>query len=107
MEEKARFTSIADRLITEYPDHIAHGKMMHAPAITWQGKVFAFFSKDQCMVFKLGKDFDPEAHRVPGLLPFNPFRKKGPLPGWFSAPFSESDEWESLALEALSHLSTP
>ncbi|MEM7659624.1 MAG: hypothetical protein AAF399_26145 [Bacteroidota bacterium] len=57
------------------------------------------------MVFKLGKTFDPEAHRVPGLFPFNPFRKKGPLPGWFAAPASVSAEWESLAQEALSHLS--
>ncbi len=82
-------------------DHvpIEAGNMMGSPSITQNGKVFAFLSKKYLMVFRLGKDFDPTSQDFE-IRPFNPFKKKGPLAGWFEVPYSEHIHWKPLTKEA-------
>ena len=69
---------------------VSEGKMMSSPAIQYEGNVFAFFSRTKKMVFKMGKDFVPE---LAEMKPFNPFKNKGPLSGWFEVPFERQDLW--------------
>ncbi len=101
MEEQL-FNDIRDRFCNQNPD-IAPGKMMSSDAITYQKKVFAFFSKNQNMVFKLGKDFDPETSEIE-MWVFNPFKNRGPLNGWFEVPIAEKSHWEPLTERALNLL---
>lgn len=83
--------------------NITSGKMMSSEAITYKNKVFAFFSRKKKMVFKLGKNFDPHTYGIE-IQVFNPFKKRGPLNGWFEVPFSEKEQWEPLAEKALKYL---
>ncbi|WP_165586790.1 hypothetical protein [Neotamlana sedimentorum] len=79
------------------------GKMMSSEAITYMGKVFAFFSRKKKMVFKLGKDFDPDSFGIE-IAVFNPFKNRTPLNGWFEVPFTEKEQWEPLTKKALTLL---
>ncbi|MEN0047666.1 MAG: hypothetical protein AAF806_11460 [Bacteroidota bacterium] len=82
---------------------IQAGKMMSSEAITYQGKVFAFFSRKQKMVFKLGKEFDPDQYGLE-IQVFNPFKKRAPMYGWFEVPYTEHEQWKSLGEKALQYL---
>lgn len=84
-------------------DEIKSGKMMSSEAITYQGKVFAFFSRKKKMVFKLGKDFDPDNYRIE-ICVFNPFKNRAPLNGWFEVSYTEKEHWQPLAKQALTLL---
>ncbi len=95
--EKELFEQISAALIQQDPQ-VAAGKMMSSPAINFEGKVFAFFSRKNHMVFKMGKGYIPEFDEI---TPFNPFKKKGPLPGWFQIPFERKDLWSVYAEKAL------
>ncbi len=79
---------------------IKSGKMMSSEAITYNGKVFAFFSRKKKMVFKLGKDFEPNSVDDE-IQVFNPFTKRGPLNGWYEVPFTKKDLWIMLTEKAL------
>ncbi|WP_343486932.1 hypothetical protein [Allomuricauda sp. d1] len=70
--------------------------MMSSPAIHYNGKVFAFFSTKQKMVFKFGKDYPLETLSVE-LQEFSPFKTKRPLSGWYEASFTNKKDWETLA----------
>ncbi len=82
---------------------IKPGKMMSSEAITYKENVFAFFSRKKKMVFKLGKDFDPDSVGREVCV-FNPFKNRAPLHGWFEVPFTEKELWIPFAEQALSHL---
>ncbi|MEL6659662.1 MAG: hypothetical protein AAFR36_24580 [Bacteroidota bacterium] len=79
---------------------IKAGKMMSSEAIIYENKVFAFFSRKQKMVFKLGKTFDPDAQDLE-IVVFNPFKKRAPLHGWFELDFLNKEHWERFAEQAL------
>ena len=97
--EQQLFEEIRTELIENYP-FVEAGNMMGSPAITQNGKVFAFLSKKFLMVFKLGKEFDPATQDFE-IHSFNPFKKKGPLAGWFEVPYSNHQHWKPLTKEAL------
>lgn len=99
-EQKVLFEQIRAKLI-EKEKLVTAGKMMSTEAIKYDGNVFAFISKNGNMVFKFGKDFDPET-QVFESIPFNPFKNKGPLTGWFEVSFSQHELWESLTSEVVS-----
>ncbi|WP_020529390.1 hypothetical protein [Flexithrix dorotheae] len=100
MEGKALFEKITTDYSTKYPD-VQPGKMMSSQAIKVKDKVFAFFSKNGDMVFRLGKDFDPDTSESKGIHVFNPFKNKGSLSGWFVVPEQEKRLWESYTHQAL------
>ena len=39
--------------------------------------------------------------RVFDIRPFNPFKKRGPLAGWFEVPYAHQERWDALAEQAL------
>lgn len=100
--EEQYFNLLRDQLILS-DKHILSGKMMRSEAITYKDKVFAFFSRKKKMVFKLGKDFDPDRIGTEVQV-FNPFTKRPPLHGWFEVPFSEKNLWRPLSIQALNTL---
>ena len=82
---------------------ISVGKMMSSEAITYDGKVFAFFSRKKKMVFKLGKDFDPDQFGRE-ICVFNPFKNRAPLNGWFEISYTEKERWIPFTGKALTCL---
>lgn len=97
--EFEKFLEIRDRLCLQEAD-VTEGKMMSSQAIHYKKKVFAFFSKKDKMVFKLGQQPALEELQVE-LAEFNPFKNKGPLKGWYEADFQYHESWEKLANIAL------
>jgi hypothetical protein len=97
--EKDFFDEICSRFISSNSD-VNHGKMMSSPALQYQGKVFTFLSKNNKMVFKLGKGYDFKIQPTP-MIEFNPFKNKGPLSGWFEVDYTYHPQWEPLTEQAL------
>lgn len=85
------FEAIREALCTAQPG-VTPGKMMSSPAVHYKGKVFAFFSTKQKMVFKLGKDFPIESLQVKAVE-FNPFTNRKPLTGWYEVAFEYRQQW--------------
>ena len=104
MMEEQYFNEISERFCL-MDSKIKAGKMMSSDAISYNAKVFAFFSRKKKMVFKLGKDFDPNSIGI-DICVFNPFKNRAPLNGWFEVPFTEKEQWEPLAKKALTLLKT-
>jgi len=100
--EEHLFNEISEQFCLKYPK-IKAGKMMSSDAITFNGKVFAFFSRKKKMVFKLGKEFDPDQEGFE-ICVFNPYKNRKPLNGWFEVPFTEKDKWKSFTEKALNQL---
>ena len=100
--EELYFNEIRERFCS-MDSNIKEGKMMSSEAITYNEKVFAFFSRKQKMVFKLGKDFDPDSFGIE-ICVFNPFKNRAPLNGWFEVSFTEKEQWEPLTKKALTLL---
>ena len=100
--EQELFNEIREQFCSN-DTHIKSGKMMSSEAITYQGKVFAFFSRKKKMVFKLGKEFDPDKEGFE-ICVFNPFKNRAPLNGWFEVPFTEKAKWKSFTEKALTQL---
>ncbi|MFS4455286.1 hypothetical protein [Maribacter sp. 2304DJ31-5] len=82
---------------------ITEGKMMSSPAIHYKNRVFAFFSRKNKMVFKLGKEYTGIGLGVQ-LEEFSPFKTKKTLSGWYEVGFDECQKWEMLALKALEYI---
>ncbi|TGV02016.1 hypothetical protein [Flavivirga rizhaonensis] len=99
MEHKHYFEAIRVKFCSNYKD-VTVGKMMRSEAIHYKGKVFAFFSTKQKMVFKLGKGFNVKTIDVP-LEMFSPFKNKKPMSGWYQLGAEYKDSWESLTSLAL------
>ena len=102
--EFEKFLEIRDKLCLQEAD-VSEGKMMSSQAIHYKKKVFAFFSKKNKMVFKLGSPSAAEGIEVE-LMEFNPFKNKGPLKGWYEAAFQYHESWEKLADIALEKIKT-
>lgn len=98
-EEKTLFDQIVAEMTSLY-EHVEPGKMMSSPAITFKGKVFAFFYKDQ-MCFRLGRDFDMLQAGVSEFTLLNPFKNKPPMKDWFIVTASNCEHWNHLAKKAL------
>src|SRR5713226_4897153 len=98
-ESESLFKAIAAKLSGEN-DLVSLGRMMSSPGMRYRGKVFAFFYGGQ-MAFRLGKGFDPTTFEVRTYNLLNPFKRKGPMAGWYQVPSAEGDKWEALARHAL------
>ncbi|MEM1339418.1 MAG: hypothetical protein AAF634_05765 [Bacteroidota bacterium] len=93
--ELAYFQNICQTLCDNYAE-VTEGKMMRSPAIHYRGKVFAFLSRKQKLVIKLGKFFPLDTLEVK-VCEFNPFTTKSALPGWYEVDFGVKDAWPSMA----------
>lgn len=92
--EFENFKEIREQFCLKHPE-VTEGKMMSSPAIHYKNKVFAFFSRQNKMVFKLGKDFPVEKHHAQ-LVEFSPFKSKKPLTGWYESDFEGFEIWNEL-----------
>lgn len=101
--EEFLFRSIADKLAREH-SQVTSGKMMSSPAITYKGKVFAFYQKQE-MIFKLGREFDLAALDITNHRVLAPFKTKPPILDWLIISSNEQQKWEELARHALRQLS--
>ncbi len=95
-----KFEAIQEQLCYGH-EHVTQGKMMSSPAIHYQGKVFAFYSRKGAMVFKLGKGYPVETLKVSTAI-FSPFKSKKPLSGWYEVPLEDSTYWPDMCELALS-----
>lgn len=95
-----KFEAIREQLSHEHQD-VTPGKMMSSPAIHYKGKVFAFFSLNEAMVFKLGKGYPVETLKVKTEI-FSPFKSKKPLSGWYQVSFEDNTHWLPMSELALS-----
>lgn len=102
---ETKFMSLVNKLSSADED-VYLGKMMSAPGLKYKDKVFAFFTKDEAMGFRLGTDFNLEKAGVQKHRPLSPFKKKPPLKGWFIIDKEESDTWDELTEHALSYTKT-
>ncbi|MGB5820447.1 MAG: hypothetical protein WBG90_13265 [Saonia sp.] len=100
--ELKRFEAIRDLLCKQYGG-VSQGKMMSAPAIHYNKKAFAFFSRKNGMVFRLGKAFPVHTLKIE-IHEFNPFKHRGPLSGWYEVGYDVHLQWEGLALKALEQI---
>jgi len=101
--EQDLFRTIADLLLLE--NHaVTLGKMMSSPGLQYRGKVFAFYHNSQ-MIFKLGRDFEPEVLGIQQFSVLAPFKTKPPMVDWFEFPSTEQHRWEELARLALKRIS--
>ena len=102
-KEQIKFEEIANKLSKEHKN-VEKGKMMSAPGIKYGNKFFAFYYNRE-MVFRLGKDAEPQKLGVKEFKLLNPFKTKAPLKNWFVVPYSESRKWRKLALYAMQVIS--
>lgn len=100
-DNQARFEEIREKFIAEQENVLA-GKMMSSEAITYKKKVFAFYMTDDSMGFKLGREFQAEAHDITDYNVLSPFKNKAPMLDWLLIP--DSDKWEELADIALKRM---
>ena len=102
--EFAAFETIRKDMCDQF-EGVTEGKMMSSPAIHFRGKVFAFFSRKNKMVFKLGERIDVHLSNNE-MRPFSPFKNKKPLKGWYEVDYERHDEWKQLAEVALERFKT-
>lgn len=101
MTPEANFRAVAAAL--ENHQGVSMGKMMSSPGIQYNDKNFAFFYKDE-MVFKLGRDWNPEEDGIREWKHLSPFKNKAPLYDWFCITADDADLWQNLAMKALSRM---
>jgi hypothetical protein len=96
------FLRIVDEMVNEYHS-LNLGKMMSSPALRYKSRVFAFYHKNE-MIFKLGREFDPETFKLKEYSILNPFKNKAPMYDWFQVSFVENKKWKKLAVYALNKI---
>lgn len=100
-----KFMSIVSNL-TSTDDNIHLGKMMSAPGLKYKDKVFAFFTKEESMGFRLGDSFDIQKAGVKNPKQLSPFKTKPPLKNWWIVNKEEMSLWEQLTENALTYTKT-
>lgn len=94
------------KFFIEENSEVNEAKMMHAPAIGFGKKVFSFYFKE-AMIFKLGKDFNPEKEGITNWEHLNPFKNKPPMKAWFVIPYEGGKQyWEDLILKSFEFIKT-
>ena len=94
---------LARRLIIEH-EGVHEGKMMSAPAVTFGGKVFAFYSSKggrTGLGCRLGRAFDIAALALSDWQHLAPFKTRPPMKDWIVAGLNDRARWHELALLAL------
>ncbi len=78
---------------------IAPGKMMSADALTYKGKVFAFFSTKggrEGLGCRLGRDMNVETLGLQDWQYLAPFKTKPPMKDWIVAGQQDLSLWPKL-----------
>ena len=94
---------LAETLV-QTEDGVAHGRMMSSPAVTYNGKVFAFYCDTDFLRglgVRLGRDHDMAAEGLTEWQVLSPFKTKPPLKDWFVISPADRAHWARLARLAL------
>ena len=100
------WTELADRLVAGHAG-VSHGKMMSSDAVTFGGKVFAFYTdkgRFAGLGLRLGRDFDVEALKLADWEHLAPFKSRPPMVDWILVGSRHSDRWTELARLALKQM---
>ena len=76
---------------------VAPGKMMSADALTYGGKVFAFFTTKGGRVglgCRVGRDYPIDALSISDWQHLAPFKTKPPMKDWIVVGEGDLDAWE-------------
>ncbi len=93
------FKEIAEKILQKH-EGTHMGKMMSAEGIQWNKKNFACYYQE-AMIFKLGKDFNPESYGLTDWHFLSPFKTKPPMKAWFVIGPKDKDQWWVLTELAL------
>jgi len=91
------------KLLSKSEKKVGLGKMMSAPGIVYENRVFAFYWREQ-MGLRAGREFDPSTLKIKKWENLNPYKNKPPMVDWFILPFEESAHWGKLAKVALKRM---
>ena len=95
--------ALRDEMLSRHGD-IATGKMMSSEALTFGGKVFAFYSAKGAGVglgVRLGRDYPFERLPLTTWSHLAPFKTKPPMRDWILVGADDVERWRDLAEEAL------
>lgn len=101
MNPEDKFKTVASGL--EQHQGVSLSKITPSPELHYNGKSFAFFHQDE-MVFRLGKEWNPEEDGILKWKNISPLNKDEPLNDWFSITAKDADLWPILATQALSRM---
>ena len=79
---------------------VEQGRMMSAEALTWQGKVFAFYSTKGGRVglgCRIGREFDLSWLGLTDWQHLAPFKTKPPMKDWIVVGAGDQHRWQELA----------
>ena len=86
---------------------VRRGKMMSSDAITFGGKVFAFYTSKgrfKGLGVRLGRDYHVEDLKLADWEYLAPFKSKPPMIDWILVGDRHSDRWAELARLALKQM---
>lgn len=101
----ASWTALRDRMLAMNPD-VDQGCMMSADALTYKGKVFAFFSTKGGRVglgCRIGRDTDLSQFNLSDWQHLAPFRSKPPMKDWIVIGSGNRERWGALAEHCLNN----
>jgi hypothetical protein len=94
---------LAESLVTR-EEGVDHGKMMSSDAVTYGGKVFAFYTtrgRFEGLGVRLGRDHDIAGLKLSSWEYLAPFKSKPPMKDWILVGPVERKRWPELARLAL------
>lgn len=79
---------------------VEHGKMMSSDAVTYGGKVFAFYTtrgRFGGLGLRIGRDADIAGLKLRGWEYLAPFKSKPPMKDWILVGAQDRERWPELA----------
>lgn len=96
------YNEIGQQFADQYGTSV--GQMFGKPCLKTDKKAFSAFFKGE-MVFKLGQqEINLLRDKYPNSTNWDPSSKKRPMKDWLQVPADYSDDWVSLAKQALDHV---
>ena len=102
-EHEVLWERLCEHMLGKWPN-VTRGRMMSAPALLHEGKVFVFFSARggrAGLGCRLGREYPFETQGLIDWQHLAPFRSRPPMKDWIVAGMGDSARWEFLAEEAL------
>jgi len=99
----ALWRSLAEMLVATESD-VAHGKMMSSEAVTFGGRVFAFYTtkgRFEGLGLRLGRDYDVAGLKLGAWQYLSPFKSKPPMKDWILVGPADRERWPELTALAL------
>lgn len=97
------WVNLRDRMLFTHPN-VSRGKMMSADALTFGGKVFAFYSTKGGRVglgCRIGREADSSQFELTDWQHLAPFKSKPPMKDWIVIGVGDIDRWGAVAEHCL------